>query len=373
MSDSDKDTSAAIDKVVGAFRAQREQGKADTKETDTKEADAQMTAEPTPVKKLEDAPAPQGGGNSETPTKAFKIPAQAAPQGATPQAEGALVEETVVGDALSAGDAATGDAVDAGTDAKVDLVKADLVEQSIDLPADDQSATPTATDDEAAAEATSGEAPSDTDAASAPTVEVAAPADQPVEVPASEAPTTEMAVPAAVAAGAAAAGAAAAPAGRPAQAKPAPQVVAPAETQRKRSRGKLIGLLVAAVIVIAAIAVGLWYALVGSSPEHKVADAAKDYRSAMTSGDLGKLREVTCGADYAYYSKVSDADFQKAFEAQKNRNELMTFDDVKAVQINGDTARVGVDMYPSNDPSKTAPAQITLHQIDGEWKVCLKP
>ncbi|KXT58157.1 hypothetical protein Y710_04690 [Gordonia sp. QH-12] len=363
MSDSDKDTSAAIDKVVGAFRAQREQGKADTKETDTKETDAQMTAEPTPVKKLEDAPAPQGGGNSETPTKAFKIPAQAAPQGATPQAEGALVEETVVGDALSAGDAATGDAVDAGTDAKVDLVKADLVEQSIDLPADDQSATPTATDDEA---------PSDTDAASAPTVEVAAPADQPVEVPASEAPTTEMAVPAAVAAGAAAAGAAA-PAGRPAQAKPAPQVVAPAETQRKRSRGKLIGLLVAAVIVIAAIAVGLWYALVGSSPEHKVADAAKDYRSAMTSGDLGKLREVTCGADYAYYSKVSDADFQKAFEAQKNRNELMTFDDVKAVQINGDTARVGVDMYPSNDPSKTAPAQITLHQIDGEWKVCLKP
>ncbi|EGD54466.1 DUF4878 domain-containing protein [Gordonia neofelifaecis] len=351
MSDSDKDTSAAIDKVVGAFRAQREQGKADATEAPADTA-AESATEPTPVKKLEEAPEPQGGGNSETPTKAFKIPAQVSAAAAAESDSGTddLVEENVVGDPLT-GEAAE---IDSAIDADA-VEKASLVEHSIELPADEATADETPDDEAAVGDAT-------------PTEQIPAP-----EVAASEAPTTEMKVPAAAAAaaGVAAGGAAAASAGA---GKSAPQVVAPAQaSDEKRSRGKMVGILIAVVIVIAAIAIGLWYALVGSSPEHKVAEAAKDYQNAMTSGDLDKLREVTCGEEYAYYSKIPDAAFQKAYEAQKNRNELMTFDDVKAVEINGDTARVGVDMYPSNDPSKTAPAQITLQNVDGTWKVCKQP
>lgn len=70
---------------------------------------------------------------------------------------------------------------------------------------------------------------------------------------------------------------------------------------------------------------------------------------------------------------MNPEEFDKAFQAQKSRNEMLTFDDVKAVEINGDVARVEVDMYSTNDPAETTAAQITLQNIGGAWKVCTRP
>ncbi|NLG45752.1 nuclear transport factor 2 family protein [Gordonia sp. (in: high G+C Gram-positive bacteria)] len=378
MSDSDKDTSAAIDKVVGAFRAQREQGRSDSSESAAAESAAEEvgaaesgaeasatepTQEPTPVKKLDDAPAPQGGGGSEAPTKAFKIPAEVAAAAAAAQtgpdsAAGDLREENVVGDPISA------EPVDAtAAAATTDDAKTAIIEQSIDLPAgqsaeaDDAAATRQISADEVAAAA-----------AAAKTESVKF---EKSEEPASDAPTTQMKVPAAPAAGAAAATAAAA---APVAPKPEPQVVAPTQgTEEKRKSGKLVAIVLAAIVVIAVIAIGAWYLLVGSSDQNKVADAAKDYQSAMASGDLDSLKNITCGEKLEYYSSVKPEEFAKAYQAQQSRNEMLTFDDVKAVEIDGDVARVEVDMYSSNDPAKTTAAQITLQNIDGTWKVCTRP
>ncbi|ALG86048.1 DUF4878 domain-containing protein [Gordonia phthalatica] len=366
MSDSDKDTSAAINKVVGAFRAQREQGKAAAPE-----ADSEPKREPTPVTRLDEpAPKPQGGGGSEAPTKAFKVPAEAIAAATAATGDDRtgkeLREETVVGDEMSA-DASD---VAAIVDAPV-TEKADLVEHSVEL--SDETAD---TDD--AAETPEAQPTDDAPTEAIPADQVAAAA----EIGESEAPTTKMKVPAAAVAAAAATTAAAATAGKASAAKapvesipkPEPKVVAPAAKEAgKRKSGKLVAILLAVLVVIAVVAVGLWYLLVGQSDENKVADAAKDYQNAMADGDLDDLRDLTCGAKYDYYSTVSPEDFQKAVDAQKARNELMTFDDVQAVQIDGDVARVGVDMYPSSDPSKKVPAQITLHKIDGAWKVCTRP
>ena len=385
MSDSDKDTSAAIDKVVGAFRAQREQGRSDSSESAAEESAAaevsaeevsaeqsgaaesgaeasatEPTQEPTPVKKL-DAPAPQGGGGSEAPTKAFKIPAEVAAAAAAAQtgadsAAGDLREENVVGDPISP------EPVDAtATAATADDAKTEIIEQSIDLPtgqaaeADDAAATRQISADEVAAAA-----------AAARTESVKS---EESDEPASDAPTTQMKVPAAAAAAAATAAAAA-----PVAPKPEPQVVAPTQgTEEKRKSGKLVAIVLAAVVVIAVIAIGAWYLLVGSSDQNKVADAAKDYQSAMASGDLDSLKNITCGEKLEYYSSVKPEEFAKAYQAQQSRNEMLTFDDVKAVEINGDVARVEVDMYSSNDPAETTAAQITLQNIDGTWKVCTRP
>lgn len=358
MSDSDNDNSAAIDKAVDAFRAQREQGKASAPEADTDSAAA--AAEPTPVTKLDDSPTPRGGGSSDAPTKAFKIPAALLAEATANRDadKSALVEQSVVGEPLSTepaaepapGEADPDEAEAAEADATADTVevKNAIVEQAVELPSHDAAPTKKIAAEEvaSAAAATAAVATPSSAGSDSPTVPIPTPK-QPAE---------------------------ATPAGPTPAEKPAPQVVAPAQaTDAKRGRGKLAAILAAVAIVIVAIAVGLWYALVGSSTEHKVADAAKSYQDAMASGDLGKLRDVTCGEENAYYAGVSDADFAKAVAAQKNRNQLMTFDDVKAVQVNGDTARVGVDMYPSGDPAKTVAAQITLHNVGGSWKVCKQP
>lgn len=367
MSDSDNDNAAAIDKVVGAFRAQREQGKSAADEASTGDAAAEETTapdsadvepeqKPTTVEKLEDDPKPAGGGNSEAETKAFKIPteiiaaAAAASAGTDEASTAGVVEESVVGDPIK-GESLTGEP---GAEAD-DTDKALLVEQSIAL-AEEQQA-------EQAPEPATVEL-SKPDLAKAPEAANTANA---------EAPTTQMKVPAAAAAAAAAGAAAATAAAAP---KPAPQVVVPAQpapAEPKKGRGKLIAIALAAVVLIAVIAIGLWYFLAGSSPESKVANAAEDYQSAMNDGNLGDLRDITCGEKHAYYANVSEEAFNKAYQAQKATNQMMTFDEVKAVQIDGDTARVGVDMYPVNDPSKKVSAQITLQNVGGDWKVCMKP
>ncbi|MGB3887371.1 DUF4878 domain-containing protein [Gordonia sp. (in: high G+C Gram-positive bacteria)] len=370
MSESDNDNAAAIDKVVGAFRAQREQGKSTAAESDEAAAPADQvepTRTPTEVEKLEDEPEPAGGGTSEAPTKAFKIPAEVAAAAAAAAAARTtdvastadIVEESVVGDPLQG--EAFADAPGADAD---DLDKAILVEQSIAL-AEEKSS-----DDAAGADAATEQI--STEAVTAQLADAS-----------SEAATTEMKVPAGVsaAAGAAAAAAAAAAATTtgptPTAEKPAPQVVAPAtnaaEAKSKGGRGKWIAIALAAVVLLAVIGIGLWYALVANSPENDAADVAKDFQNAMTDGDLDDLRDLTCGAEKAFYTSVSEEQFQKAYQAQKATNQMMTFDDVNAVQINGDTALVGVDMYPVNNPSKKLPAQITLHKVDGDWKVCTKP
>lgn len=187
MSDSDKDTSAAIDKVVGAFRAQREQ------EDRFSESTGQSTQEPTPVKKLDDAPTPQGGGGSEAPTKAFKIPTAAAASktsGDDADAPGDLREENVVGDPMSA------EPVDADTaDAAAEDAKTEIVEQSIDLPADQE---PDADDAAKTEQISADEVAAAAAAAKSQSVDIEKPA------PGSEAPTTAMKVPATAAAAAAA-------------------------------------------------------------------------------------------------------------------------------------------------------------------------
>lgn len=147
---------------------------------------------------------------------------------------------------------------------------------------------------------------------------------------------------------------------------------APAPAAGSRKGGRL-GWILLALVVLAAIVALLWYFLLHNSPQNQAASAAKQYQTAMSEGDLATLREVTCGQEYAYYSSVSDAEFAKATASQRERNQMMSFKDITGVQVDGDTARVGVDVFNTADENSTTNAQVTLHKIDGKWKVCTKP
>ncbi|QRY61949.1 hypothetical protein JVX90_16310 [Gordonia sp. PDNC005] len=309
---------------------------------------------PTRVVKLGDdapeAPKPQGG-DSESPTRAFAVPAEVAEAAAAATSGNDLVEENVVGEPVDT----PAPEAEADEPAADEAASEDVVEESVDVTSDTNDST------EGSVESTADVTP--TVAITKPAAAAAAGA------PAAAADKTEK-----FAAQKPAPAAPAAPA-PPTPAQPAaPQVIAPtAPTAPKSKRGKLIGIVIAALVVIAAIAIGIWYMTIGTSPETKAADAAKSYQQAMIDGDLSKLRDITCGEENTTYTSMDEAEFTKAYQAQKANDQLMKFDDVNAVAIDGDTARVGVDIYPSGDPSNKAPAQITLHKIGDDWKVCTKP
>jgi len=456
----DNEKNSAVDKVLDAFRARRGGAPAPA----TPDSDAGPATE---VVKLEADEAPRGG-NSESPTQAFAVPAQVrdAAAGAdagdeqsdSETADGAPAEDETTGentaeddtadedtaadetaeDETAGEDTADQDAADADTDTDTDtadedpadqdseeanagdeapvdgalaevevvslaagaaatpaarttvegadpdaLERTDLVEQSLELTGDDAEVE---ADDEA--EPTTEEiavAPAGADAPAEDTEP--ATTKFPAQEPATESPTdseaTTTKIPAA-AAGAAAGAAGAAAAGAAAKGwahdAPKPQVIAgsepktqSAEKRDKDGRSKWLLWSLLALVVVIAVVVGIWYFVNRSSDSAKAADAAEDYQTAMSEGDLDTLRTITCGTEHEFYQSVDDQAFANAYQSQKTRNQMMKFKDVTAVAIDGDTARVGVEVFSSEDPGTTSPAQITLHKVDGDWKVCAQP
>lgn len=140
----------------------------------------------------------------------------------------------------------------------------------------------------------------------------------------------------------------------------------------KPKRRKLLPILLA-LLAIALIAALAWFFLVYNSASGKAAKAAQTYQTAMSEGDLATLRDITCGQDNAFYTSVSDAEFAKAVESQRARNQMMSFKDITGVAVDGNVARVGVQVFNTADESQTTDAQVTLHKVDGKWKVCAKP
>ncbi|MCK0439417.1 DUF4878 domain-containing protein [Gordonia alkaliphila] len=429
----DNDKNSAVQKVVDAFRARRagESDPAAAEPTDTPDTpdtgadgDAAAPAE-TSVIKIEPGQTP-GGGDSESPTKAFAIPAAAAAAAAA--AAGQDTEETplpeVDGDEDPEDEAAEPESDDATEEAPAEEAPA-TEDPADEAPADDE-ADDEATTDEAAAD----EAPADDPATDErETTVVAIPGtgeraetparrdvesvdpdadprgpivEHPIELGETEAdadaasdeaasdesateiidaaavsaaanaaaPTEQIAVPDDVAAAAAA------------ETKPAeqawstsahqPEVIAPATTDEpKKGRAGLWAAIVVALVIVAAVLI--WFFGFNESEQDKVADAAETYQTAMADGDLEALKAITCGEQYAIYADMSPEEFTQAYESQKSRNQMMLFKDVNAVAIDGDTARVGVDVYSTDDPNTTTSAQVTLSKVNGEWKVCAKP
>lgn len=91
MPSPDNDKTSAVKKVVDAFRARREgdaepaptdpAAQTDSGRTDAGQADSEQTGDETTVIKIEPGQAP-GGGDSDSPTKAFAVPTAAAAAGA---------------------------------------------------------------------------------------------------------------------------------------------------------------------------------------------------------------------------------------------------------------------------------------------------
>ncbi|NED59941.1 DUF4878 domain-containing protein, partial [Streptomyces sp. SID10244] len=108
------------------------------------------------------------------------------------------------------------------------------------------------------------------------------------------------------------------------------------------------------------------------APADEAADVAKEFSTALYEGDLSTLRSTTCGERHEFYTTISDADFQKIYDGQKTRNELIQVNDVKAVKVtgDGDQAVVEVSALHSSKPDAPQTVTINLQKSGDDWKVC---
>ncbi len=392
---SDNEKNSAVEKVVDAFRQRRAEGAEPAESTGATESSAAEATDETRVVKVEAGQRPvvdattevieSVGDDStmeinidaaEADTVAMTVVTQsttefepavvivrdsaaavaAADAPPTMTTEGGVVHEQVVAIA------GTGDPVQTPARRKVETVDPDSLDRREIVEESVVTVAPT----------TSPADSTPTEVIEAQTQEIAAQT-QEIVTPTEEIAVRTTAIDSAAAKTAAAAAGAAA-AGEWTSAPHQPKVIPGAEPAAAKSRkGGRFAWILLALLVLAAVAALLWYFLVHNSPQNRAAAAAKQYQNAMSEGDLATLREVTCGEDYAFYSSVSDAEFAKATAAQRERNQMMSFKEITGVQVDGDTARVGVDVFNTADENATTNAQVTLHKIDGKWKVCTKP
>ena len=107
------------------------------------------------------------------------------------------------------------------------------------------------------------------------------------------------------------------------------------------------------------------------APADKAAEAAVTYVTAMNNGDLATLRQITCGDQHEFYTKISDADYANLFASQKARNELVNISGVRAAKVvDGKRAVVEVNAFRTEQPNTILPTSINLQKVDGTWKVC---
>ncbi|UKO91832.1 hypothetical protein IHQ52_23350 [Gordonia amicalis] len=155
-----------------------------------------------------------------------------------------------------------------------------------------------------------------------------------------------------------------------------PQVIPgskPSKTTKKRGKGPLIAVVALLVVIVAAIGgIFAYQNMTATPPADEAAEVALDYTTALYEGDLETLRSVTCGELHAFYTDFDDAAYQKTYDAQKARNELVQTQAINAVRVveGGDLAVVEVVAVHTSSPE--TPETVTLNlQRDGDaWKVC---
>ncbi|MGV0850670.1 Rv0361 family membrane protein [Mycolicibacterium phlei] len=155
----------------------------------------------------------------------------------------------------------------------------------------------------------------------------------------------------------------------------APKPPAPAQVTRSWGWVVAVVLVIAALVAIAVL--GTVLLTRDSKPkvsqEDLVRQAIQEFDAAIQSGDLAKLRSITCGStrdSYVNYNEKSWADTHRRVAAAKQYPVVASIDQVI---INGDHAEANVTAFMAYAPQTRSTRSFDLEFRDDQWKICQAP
>ncbi|OBG17645.1 DUF4878 domain-containing protein [Mycolicibacterium celeriflavum] len=167
------------------------------------------------------------------------------------------------------------------------------------------------------------------------------------------------------------------------QQKPvAPQVIPPrGEAPKPPAQRRSWGWVVAVVLVIAALVA---IAVLGTvlltrdsqpkvSQEEMVRAAIEEFDTAIQSGDLAKLRGITCGSKRDSYVKYDDKTWAEIHERVSKAKQYPVVASIDQVVINGDHAEANVTAFMAYAPAVRSTRSFDLEFRDDQWKICQAP
>ncbi|MCV7278252.1 DUF4878 domain-containing protein [Mycolicibacterium flavescens] len=170
----------------------------------------------------------------------------------------------------------------------------------------------------------------------------------------------------------------------PPGAKPvAPQMIpprgeAPKPSQQQRRSWGWVAAVVLVIAALVAIAVlGTVLLTRDSKPkvsqEEMVRSTIEEFDAAIQSGDLAKLRGITCGSKRDSYVKYDEKTWAEIHERVAAAKQYPVVASIDQVIINGDHAEANVTAFMAYAPQTRSTRSFDLEFRDEQWKICQAP
>jgi hypothetical protein len=132
----------------------------------------------------------------------------------------------------------------------------------------------------------------------------------------------------------------------------------------------LIILALAAVAVLGTVLLTRHRGNSGASQEEQVRNTIQNFDAAVQTGDLTKLRSLTCGSmrdDYVNYNQREWSDVYHRVAAAKQYPVVANIDQVV---VNGNHAEANVTAFMAYAPQTRSTRSFDLQYRDDQWKIC---
>src|SRR6201994_1393914 len=159
-----------------------------------------------------------------------------------------------------------------------------------------------------------------------------------------------------------------------------PQLIPPRLGSKLRPSGQrswgwvlaliLIILALAAIAVLGTVLLTRHDRSAGSSQEDQVRNTIQNFDAAVQTGDLTKLRSLTCGSmrdDYVNYNQREWNDVYHRVAAAKQYPVVANIDQVV---VNGNHAEANVTAFMAYAPQTRSTRSFDLQYRDDQWKIC---
>ena len=159
----------------------------------------------------------------------------------------------------------------------------------------------------------------------------------------------------------------------------APQVIpprgeAPHAPPQRRSWGWVVALVLVIAALVAIAVLGTVLLTRESAPkvsqEDMVRATIQEFDAAIQSGDLAKLRSITCGAKRDSYVRYDDRTWTEIHDRVAAAKQYPVVASIDQVIINGDHAEANVTAFMAYAPQTRSTRSFDLEFRDDQWKIC---
>jgi hypothetical protein len=156
-----------------------------------------------------------------------------------------------------------------------------------------------------------------------------------------------------------------------------PRGEAPKPPSKRRSWGWVIALVLVIAALVAVAVLGTLLLTRDSEPsvsqEDRVRETIDSYGAALETGDLAKLRSITCGAARDSYVKYDDRMWIATHERIAAAKRYPIVATIDQVVVNDDHAEANVTAFMAYAPQTRSTRSFDLEFRDNQWKICQAP